>query len=296
MIVLLVVTLIVLWVILGDGDGNAGNGRVRVVAGEKVVAAANVEWLEAGPSRLTRWLARVPDGRRVRRGRATITFATDSTALRRGVRQRLREGGGQVRLPERAIAASARLPIVKQAFRNNCETAALSMLLTARGVRVSQLRLQRELPRSGPLDPRPDPRGGFPTWGDPHRGFVGRVNGGGSSGGYGVYERPIRDLARRHGVATTDLSHAPVARIYRRLLSGRPVMVWVGLSEGPVETWRTPDGRRVIGNFGEHTVVLTGMTGSDLAVNDPLTGTRTTWGRDYFHELWKRLGRRALTV
>lgn len=296
LLAMLAVPLVLLWIVLSGGNGDARSGQIRIVAGDRTLAVAKVESLEAAPSRLSSWLTRVPAERRVRRGRAKITFETDPIALRRAVRKRLREGGGQVRLPERAVSASARLPVVKQAFRNNCETAALSMLLAARRVRVSQLRLQQQLPRSGPPDPRPGNAGGLPTWGDPDRGFVGRVDGGGSSGGYGVYEPPIRDLSRRYGVELTDLSRTPVARIYRRLLSGRPVMVWIGLSDGPFETWRAPDGHRVTGNFGEHTVVLTGISGSGLELNDPLTGTRATWGRDYFRELWERLGRRALAV
>jgi uncharacterized protein YvpB len=295
---LLFATLLVLaWFALKDGSGDAGGGSVRLVAGGQVVARADVELLaKMTPHRLSRWLDRVPDTRRDDRGRATIRFETDHSALRRAVLIALRNGGGRVAVPERPASASIELEVVKQAFRNNCETAALSMLLDAHGVRASQLRLQRELPRSAPLDSKLDPAGGLPTWGDPDRGFVGRVGGGGTNGGYGVYEAPIRRLAQRYGVRLADLSAAPASGIYGRLLSGHPVMVWVGLTEGPYETWRSPQGRRITGNFGEHTVVLTGIRGQELTVNDPLKGVRTTWTRDHFRELWERLGRRALAA
>lgn len=290
--------LTVAWLALrGGADGGADGGSIRLVAGERTVARASVDRLaEMTPRRLSRWLARVPDARRERRGRATITFAVEHGPLRAAVERALKNGGGRVTVPERTTSASISLPVVKQAFRNNCETAALAMLLDARGVSESQIRLQRELPRSGPLDPRPDPAGGPATWGDPDRGFVGRVEGGGTSGGYGVYEEPVRRLARSRGVRLADLSGAPPSSVYRRLLAGRPVMVWVGLSEGPYRTWRTPQGRRVTGNLGEHTVVLTGIEGRNLTVNDPLAGIRTTWSREYFRELWTRLGRRALAA
>jgi uncharacterized protein YvpB len=295
---LVIATLLVLaWFALTDGSGDGGGGSVRLVRDGRVVAEAGVDVLvQRSPRQLSRWLSRVPDTRRRNRRRAKIVFRTDHRALRRALMQALRSGGGRVVVPERPTSASMDLPVVKQAFRNNCETAALSMLLAARGVRVSQLRLQRELPRSAPLDPKPDPGGGLPTWGDPDRGFVGRVEGGGTSGGYGVYQAPVRRLARRYGVGLLDLTGAPESRVRDHLLSGRPVMVWVGLSEGPYKTWRSSEGRRIKGNLGEHTVVLTGIRGQELSVNDPLMGIRTTWKRDYFRELWERLGRRALSI
>jgi len=131
-------------------------------------------------------------------------------------------------------------------------------------------------------------------WGDPARGFVGRAEGGGPAGGYGVYEGPIRRLARRGGLVLRDLSRQRPRAVYRSLLRGRPVMVWVGLSDGPFKSWRTPSGRMVTGNFGEHTVLLTGLAGNRVDVNDPLSGRRLRWTRAQFELMWGRLGRRAL--
>lgn len=192
--------------------------------------------------------------------------------------------------------APVRLPLVKQALRNNCETAALSMLLAGAGVRVSQLELQRRLSKSGPLDPVPGRSGRLPLWGDPTRGFVGRAAGGGPSGGFGVYQGPIRRLALRYGVTLRDLTGDTPAAVYRQLRLRHPVMVWVGLSPGPYRSWRTPTGRRITVNLGEHTVVLTGLRDNDVQLNDPLTGRSESWTRTKFVLLWHRLGRRALGV
>ncbi len=90
-------------------------------------------------------------------------------------------------------------------------------------------------------------------------GFVGRPAGGGVAGGFGVYQQPIALLAREQGRPLTDLSDRPASTIYRRLRSGRAVMAWVGLSYGPYETWRSPTGRAVKVNFGEHAVVVSGF-------------------------------------
>ena len=271
-------------------------GVVRVVVGERVLVerpAQQVKLLEGDP--LRRWLAGVPDARRERRGIARVKLLTDRAALMRRVRRAAALGGGIVELPQRVVSSQATLPVVKQRLRNNCETAALSMLLAARGIRVDQLVLQRQIERSGTLDPRTAPNGTM-IWGDPERGYVGRAEGGGVAGGFGVYEGPVKALAERRGARLRDLSRRPPAAIYRRLQEGRPVMVWVGLSDGPYKTWRSPQGRSVTGNFGEHTVVLTGIQGDTLRLNDPLAGARTTWTKADFELMWERLGRRALSV
>ena len=72
-------------------------------------------------------------------------------------------------------------------------------------------------------------------------------------------------------------------------------MAWVGLSDGPYGEWRSPRGRNVRVNFGEHTVVLTGMRGDGrIRVVNPLEGTRELWTRQRFETMWARLGNRAL--
>lgn len=185
------------------------------------------------------------------------------------------------------------VPLLKQAFRNNCETASLSMLLAAAGVRVDQRVLQREVAKSGPLDPIIAGEDSW-IWGDPDAGFVGRVAGGGRAGGFGVYQTPIRLLARRHGVQLADLSRRNVSAIVDRLRAGRPVMAWIGLSQGPYRRWRTPTGEPVVANFGEHVVVLTGISGTTITANDPLSGGTLTWSVSEFARRWRLLGKRAL--
>lgn len=197
-----------------------------------------------------------------------------------------------------AVAPAAHLrpvgtvPVVRQVYRNNCETAALSMVLASVGVRVDQRTLQRQVRRSGPLDPIVG-AGGTWTWGDPENGFVGRPEGGGTAGGFGVYQKPIRTLAARYGVRLTDLTRQR-ERVLAQLGRGRPVIAWIGLSEGPYRSWRSPTGRRVTVNFGEHVVVLTRLRGDRITLNDPLSGTRLVWTRAQFLAKWRLLGRRAL--
>ena len=294
MLVALAATVGGLWAGGQDGASTTAS-RPSVVTvihdGQTLMRASAARIEHWSGARLARWLERVPPDRELRRGRATLEMRTDPTALRRRIRRVARAGGGRVEVPERAVASRIVVRVVKQDLRNNCETATLAMLLAARGIRATQLGLQRSLARSGPLDPRRD--ADVPVWGDPERGFVGRPDGGGTDGGYGVYEPPIIDLARKRGARLSRL-RGERDRIYRTLLAGRPVMAWIGLSDGPFMTWQTPAGRRVTGNFGEHTVLLTGIDGDSLTVNDPLSGRQLEWSRAYFEQLWSRLGRRAV--
>ena len=229
--------------------------------------------------------------RLVERGTSRVTYRIDRPLLR----QRLAEANdGDLTVPAVPVSSRIAAPIVKQAFPNSCETAALSMLLATRKADIDQRALQRRLPEASPLDPNRAAHGGR-IWGDPQEGFVGRVQGGGTAGGYGVYERPIMRLAS-HWTRPVDLSGRPAQAIYDRLLGGHAVMVWIGLSNGPYETWRTPEGGLVRANFGEHTVLLTGVQGDQVLVNDPIDGRRKSWSKQAFEEMWRRLGRRAVSV
>jgi uncharacterized protein YvpB len=224
----------------------------------------------------------------------TITLRTDRQALAFDVRHTIAAGGGTVVVPQEPIASTIRLPVVKQTLQDDCEATSLSMMLDFGGKRVDQLTLQNQVAHSSPLDPREGPEGEI--WGDPSTGFVGHADGSGPAGGFGVYQGPIADLARRHGMVLRDLSNKSPTAIYHTLLSGRPVMVWVGLSEGPYASWHSPAGRIVEVNYGEHAVVLSGMTEGDLIVNDPLSGQRLRWSKGQFESMWALLGRRALAA
>lgn len=265
----------------------------RVVARVDAVAAR----AQDGPA-LKRWrrevLRRLPAELRRRARGVTVTYRLDRrSALRRALAAGRR--GGVVNVPAQAIESRVTAPVEGQKLRNNCETAALEILLATGGVRVDQLRLQDQIVKSGPLDPRETARGR--VWGDPERGYVGRADGGGAAGGFGVYQGPVADLARAHGQRLEDLTGDPVEAVYDRVLEGQAVMTWVGLSDGPFGQWRSPQGEPVRVNFGEHTVVLVGITrGGRLRVVNPLRGTREVWSQDEFELMWNRLGRRALST
>lgn len=238
---------------------------------------------------MSAWL---PEQERRRRGAATVTYTYDARAT---IERALALGvnGGTVQAVRWPVAVHIPTRIVAQVQRNTCESAALQILMTTHGKPVDQRRLQRSFPRSGPADPI-DKAGGR-VWGDPDLGFVGRADGGGTAGGFGIYPGPVRKTARGFGVSLRDISGRSETELYRILLKGRAAMVWVGLGAGPYGEWRSPAGRRIAVNFNEHTIVLHGIRRDGrLEVTNPLEGTEELWTKSQFATQWARLGRRGL--
>ena len=279
-----------------SGRGNSFSSALTTPAAVTLVSDGRVvERLDAEDARrLAHGSGTLPlDPRRtVRRGKATLTVELDRALLRRQLASA--SAGDAISVSERVVEARIETPITKQIYRNNCETAALSMLLASIGVEKDQVQLQDEIARAEPLDPKTTADGEM-VWGDPTQGFVGRPPGGGPAGGFGVFEQPVMELASRWA-EPVNLTEKPAEAIYRRLQRGHAVMTWIGLSDGPYETWQTPEGREVTVNFGEHTVVLTGIKGDQLFVNDPLDGLTKTWTKAEFEAKWALLGRRAISL
>lgn len=289
--------------VLGEGVGSnaplatpvASTPRLlQVTAGDRVVLRTR---LHAGrgpdPLLVRRALsARLAASVTASRGAARIVYRYDIEAtVARAVA--VGPGGGRVAAVRRAVSARIEAPVIRQALANTCESAALSILLATTGSRISQQRLQGAFPRSGQLDPVGS--GDERTWGDPDRGYVGRPEGRGVAGGFGIYPGPVAATARRFGRQLDDLTGSSPQRLYARLLRGRSVMAWIGLSDGPYGRWRSPQGKRIEVNFGEHTIVLVGSTRDGrLRIVNPLQGTSELWSRQRFEAAWQLLGRRAL--
>jgi uncharacterized protein YvpB len=289
--------------VVANAGGGGGGGAVtppRPPAVVKVnldgseLAHAKVKELSR-PGAVEKVLTKIPARRVEVAGKAKITYAVDRGAAASRLRRAVREGGGTVVVPERAVASTITVPLIPQTLQNDCEVASLSMVLGYAGHPVGQLALQGQVVHAKPLDPSSGPQG-EEVWGDPALGFVGRADGGGPAGGFGVYQGPIRALARVHGLTMTDLSGQPPAKVYASLLAGHPVLAWVALSAGPYATWTSPAGKSIKVNYGEHAVVLTGVEAGAVDLNDPLSGTRTSWSKPQFEEMWAGLGHRALAA
>lgn len=215
---------------------------------------------------------------------ASVTWSSqDVRALARAA------AGAQpsVVLTPRVEAIDLRLPIIRQAYRNNCETAALSMAL--RGA-VGQRTLQAALPQAAPLDPQQGAQGA--VWGDPNTGFVGRVE----RGGFGVFEQPLARLGARHDPGTVAVRPSTFEGVLDRVRDGHPVVAWTGMGPSAPWTWRTPTGREIWADRSHHTVVLAGVGPQGVTVHDPWTGESSVVSAASLRSGWERLGRRAVVT
>ncbi len=281
----------------GGGGGSTQTSPPRPTPHALAVATGTVTVIM--PARLRARIARASAASRQRMA-ATWTRRQATTLAGRGWRTRLHWGAralaGLVAAVDRPAARRVRvraevrsteltLPVVRQVYRDGCEAAALSMMLRER---VGQRRLQAMLPLARPLEQEAGPAG--TVWGDPERGFVGAVAG----GGYGVYDRPLLALARRFDPGTTNLTGTSLEGIVDALRRGRPVVAWIALGPSDPVTWTSPSGATIQANWAEHAITLTGYRAGEIAYNNPWTGARERFTLAQFAAVWDELGDRAI--
>jgi uncharacterized protein YvpB len=263
-------------------------GPLRITTdGAPIIMRARVRRrIRAAGSRARRLVGRFLAARTLVHGRRWwMRYAWSDADLAR-IERAARTSVGTVRVPGALSAVSLGIPPIRQAYRNDCEATALSMLLRDR---VSQYRLQALFPIAKPYLPLDTDRG--EEWGDPERGFVGPVQG----GGYGVYERPVLAVARRFDPGAVDLTGSPLRRVVAAVKRGRPVQAWIQFGTSLPRTWLTPDGRTVHANFAEHTITLVGWRRPGMLIYDnPWDGTVSTFTIRGFARVWHVLGDRAI--
>src|SRR5258708_231018 len=181
------------------------------------------------------------------------------------------------------------VPVYQQAMTLDCETSALRMGLATFGHYYSDSALfAYENP-----DTRAPVMGSSHTvvqWGDPYTNFVGNVWGSDyTPTGYGVYYPVIVSIARSHGMpnATGGEGFAP-ATVYAALSSGHPVEIWIetNWTRPWMGTWTAWDGRKIRYSYVEHAVTLSGVSATQVRVNDPLHGTQYWISKWLFETVW----------
>lgn len=207
-------------------------------------------------------------------------------------------------LPGRALFttelpfANDNIPLYRQLMPLDCETAALQMGLATYGHWYSQQSLFNLQ--------SPDLRGaywdshGALHWGDPYTNFVGNVYGSeGNYTGYGVYFPPIVNIAHSHGDSNSTGGEALHSLdIYNEVAAGHPVVAWVEYHwvRPGLGLWTAWDGRTVNYSTWEHAVVLTGVSQTQVRVNDPGTGTAYWIDRSKFEASWHDFDNMAVVV
>ena len=188
------------------------------------------------------------------------------------------------------------VPIYRQTRNLNCETAAMQMGLAYYGHYYSQDSLFAY--------ENPDLRapivsnGVIVQWGDPYTNFVGNVNGSETAfTGYGVYYPVILSIARSHGVPNAYGGEGfSAATVYAELAAGHPVQIWMEArwSRPAVRTWTAWDGRRIRYSLAEHSVILTGVSATQVRVNDDQFGSQYWVSKWTFETSWRDFNNMAV--
>ncbi len=186
------------------------------------------------------------------------------------------------------------MPVYRQVMNLDCEAAAVQMALASLGHQYTQLALFAE-ENADPRPPVMNPDGSVKHWGNPYVGFVGNVNGSDlAPTGYGVYYPVILAVARSHGApGATGGEGLSQAGVYAALKVGRPVMVWVEtgwerVAYPLIGTWTAWDGRPIHYSLIEHTVTLSGVSETQVRVNDPWHAGSQYWiSKAVFEASWR---------
>ena len=189
------------------------------------------------------------------------------------------------------------VPIYAQAMTLDCETSALRMGLATFGHYYSDSALfAYESPDT--RAPVMGPNHTVVQWGDPYANFVGNVWGNDyTPTGYGVYYPVIVGIAHSHGMpnAYGGEGFAP-ATVYNALSSGHPVEIWIetNWTRPWMGTWTAWDGRKIRYSYVEHAVILSGVSATQVRVNDPLHGTQYWISKSLFETVWRDFNNMAV--
>lgn len=174
------------------------------------------------------------------------------------------------------------------------------MALAARGVQVTEDWINTTI--SG--DPRPPVvgrDGAVQRWGDPYKGFVGRIDGSEPlHTGYGVYDPPVAAAARAAGRPAVGAERWDPWAIYDEVALGHPAVVWTDTTFSPVAMhhWTTWDGADVPYAIGEHAVTVVGIdaVAGTVTIVDVLEGVRRSFSMSRFEGFFASFGNMAVVV
>jgi uncharacterized protein YvpB len=201
------------------------------------------------------------------------------------------------------------VPVYKQLRNLDCETAALQMALSALGHTYTQNELIAMQPPPDTRQPVMGTVSGHKAvlqWGNPYKNFVGNIDGADLiPTGYGIYYPPLVAVAQSHGAPNAvggegaENGWTP-ARIYAELTAGHPVMAWTetGWAHPYVGYWTTFDEKiKIRYSLIEHVVTLSGVSPTQVRVNDPWhSGSQYWFSKAEFEASWSDFNNMAIVL
>lgn len=193
------------------------------------------------------------------------------------------------------------VPQYSQVNSKECQIIATQMILAYKGKSKDKMSIYNGMAKDNTVcDPENN------TWGNPHAGFVGNIDGNhdcaSGSRGYGVYWGPVSNYLSGQGVSNSIRSGMSISSLTHELESGHPVMLWWqnGWSTPDDISWSTPDGQYIRAVNGMHSEIAVGFVGPNdnpthIIVRDPWRGRRVLEIGN-FKGLWSYFGNTGIVV
>lgn len=176
-------------------------------------------------------------------------------------------------------------------YPTGCESVALTILLNYYGVVVTPDDVITALPKGSV----PYTKDGVTYGGNPEVEFIGNPY---SLHSYGVYERPLAEVANKFKPGITIATGTSFDEILKIVGTGRPVIVWTSmyLAAPYISTsWiYEPTGERIYWKANEHAVVIIGYTPNEVIISDPIGGQMKYQSISIFRERYNYYGKKAL--
>ena len=176
-------------------------------------------------------------------------------------------------------------------YPNGCETIALYLMLKYYGVNVSPETLVNNLAKGDGVHWE----NGIIYGGNPEIEFVGDPR---DQHGYGVYQKPIINLASKYKSGMTDYTGHSLSQVLEIVKSGKPVQVWVSINlknTSVCADWtHKASGKKINWICSLHSVVVIGFNDNYVYVSDPYTGDIERYRKSQFQKMYNLFGKRAI--
>lgn len=176
-------------------------------------------------------------------------------------------------------------------YPTGCESVSLTMLLNYHKIAVTPDMIIESIPKGN----NPYTKDGITYGGNPEVEFVGNPY---SLNAYGIYEKPIAEVANKFKSGITIATGTNFDDILKIVGTGKPVMVWTSMylaSPYISSSWiYEPTGEKIYWKANEHAVVVIGYTTDKVIIADPIGGKMKYQSLSIFRERYNYFGKKAL--
>jgi len=189
------------------------------------------------------------------------------------------------------ISGISKINQYSQGYPTGCESAALTTLLRYYGLNINMSDVVNRLPKGSlPYD-----ENGVRYGGNPYVEFVGHPS---TSYSYGVYEKPIIQVAESFKSGIINGTGMKLDDVLKVVSEGRPVVVWVSMNMAVPyisTSWiYKPTGEKISWMANEHALVVVGYNQNQVVVSDSLTGSIRYYNKSVFESRYNTYGKRAV--